>query len=191
VSEAQQTQVVTLARDPDLVVANRLHCLELIDCFDVGRRHVRVAREHRARDVHGDLVDPEHPGPDHRRRSAGWVVLHLAMGLVAAALLFGVLPGAAVPVRVGVLSLVLELLAGPVTTGAAGTLASTVKVLVLESALVLPAASAAVAFTVCWPLARPVVGVRVQLPAASAVVVPTEVPSTMTLMVLPGWAVPL
>ena len=40
VSEAQQTQVVTLARDPDLVVGNRLHCLELIDCFDVGRRHV-------------------------------------------------------------------------------------------------------------------------------------------------------
>ena len=39
-SEAQQTQVVTLARDPDLVVGNRLHRLELIDCFDVGRRHV-------------------------------------------------------------------------------------------------------------------------------------------------------
>ena len=39
-SEAEQTQVVTLARDLDLVVGDRLHCLELIDCFDVGRRHV-------------------------------------------------------------------------------------------------------------------------------------------------------
>jgi signal transduction histidine kinase len=47
-------------------------------------------------DVAGDLVDPEHPAPDHRRRSAAWVVLHLVMGLLVATLLFGVIPGAAV-----------------------------------------------------------------------------------------------
>ena len=39
-SDAEQTQIVTLARDLDHVAGDRLHCLELIDCFDVGRRHV-------------------------------------------------------------------------------------------------------------------------------------------------------
>ena len=39
-SETEQTQVVTLARDLDMVAGDRLHCLELIDCFDQDRRHV-------------------------------------------------------------------------------------------------------------------------------------------------------
>jgi serine phosphatase RsbU (regulator of sigma subunit) len=40
VSEAEHTQVITVARDLDLVSGDRLHCLELIDCVDTGRRHV-------------------------------------------------------------------------------------------------------------------------------------------------------
>ena len=39
-SEAEHTRVVTVARDLDLVPGDRLHCLELIDCVDSGRRHV-------------------------------------------------------------------------------------------------------------------------------------------------------
>lgn len=46
--------------------------------------------------VEEDLVDPEHPQPEHRRRSAAWVVLHLVLGLLAAACLFGIVPGAGV-----------------------------------------------------------------------------------------------
>src|SRR6476661_1549018 len=71
-----------------------------------------------------------------------------------------------------------------------GAVVSTVKVLVLLSTLVLPAASAARAFTVCEPLARPVEGVKLQLPLASAVVVATGVPSTITVTVVPDSAVP-
>ena len=37
-SEAEQTQVAAPARD--LVVGDCLHCLALIDCFDVRRRFV-------------------------------------------------------------------------------------------------------------------------------------------------------
>ena len=59
-----------------------------------------------------------------------------------------VLPASAVPVYVGVLSLVTEPLAGVSTTGAAGGVVSTVNVLVFDCALVLPTASVAVAFTV-------------------------------------------
>lgn len=39
-SEAEQTRIVTVARDLDLLAGDRLHCLELVDCFDAGRRHV-------------------------------------------------------------------------------------------------------------------------------------------------------
>ena len=39
-TEADNTQVITVARDLDLIPGDRLHCLELIDCVDVGRRHV-------------------------------------------------------------------------------------------------------------------------------------------------------
>ena len=38
--ETEQTQIVTLARDLDPVTGDRLHCLEMIDGFDIGRRHV-------------------------------------------------------------------------------------------------------------------------------------------------------
>jgi signal transduction histidine kinase len=61
-----------------------------------GVRGLEVQSAQSMLDVDGDLVDPEHPGPDHRRRSAAWVVLHLVLGLLVAALLFGVIPGAVV-----------------------------------------------------------------------------------------------
>jgi serine phosphatase RsbU (regulator of sigma subunit) len=40
VSEAEQTRIITFARDLDLVPGDRLHCLELVDCVDSDRRHV-------------------------------------------------------------------------------------------------------------------------------------------------------
>jgi len=40
VSEAEQTRIITFARDLDLVPGDRLHCLELIDCVESDRRHV-------------------------------------------------------------------------------------------------------------------------------------------------------
>lgn len=61
-----------------------------------GVRGLEVQSARSMLDVDTDLVDPEHPGPDHRRRSAAWVVLHLFMGLLVAVLLFGVIPGAVV-----------------------------------------------------------------------------------------------
>ena len=48
--------------------------------------------------VEEDLVDPVHPQPEHRRRSAAWVVLHLVLGLLVAACLFGIVPGAGVTI---------------------------------------------------------------------------------------------
>ena len=39
-SDAEHTRVFTVTRDLDLVAGDRLHCLELIDCVDTGRRHV-------------------------------------------------------------------------------------------------------------------------------------------------------
>jgi pSer/pThr/pTyr-binding forkhead associated (FHA) protein len=40
VSEAEQTRIVTFARDLDLVPGDRLHSLELVDCVDSDRRHI-------------------------------------------------------------------------------------------------------------------------------------------------------
>ena len=39
-SETEQTQIITLAQALDLAPGERIHCLELIDCFDTDRRHV-------------------------------------------------------------------------------------------------------------------------------------------------------
>ena len=39
-SETEQTQIITLAQSLDLAPGDRIHCLELIDCFDTDRRHV-------------------------------------------------------------------------------------------------------------------------------------------------------
>ena len=81
-----------------------------------------------------------------------------------------------VPEIVGVVSPVEDPSAGVVMV-ITGASVSTVKMLVLESTLTLPAASVEVAFTVCGPSARATEGVKLQAPAPSAVVVPTAAPS--------------
>lgn len=95
-----------------------------------------------------------------------------------------------VPDITGVVLLVELPLAGVATTGAAGAVVSTVKLLVLEAAETLPAASVAVAETVCAPAASEDGAVKVQLPEAFAVVVPTFEPSRRTVTVLLTSAVP-
>jgi serine phosphatase RsbU (regulator of sigma subunit) len=40
VSDSEQTQIITRAGSLELIPGDRLHCLELIDCFDTDRRHV-------------------------------------------------------------------------------------------------------------------------------------------------------
>ena len=99
--------------------------------------------------------------------------------------------GSAVPVIVGVLSLVLKFSVGVTTTGAAGATVSTVIVLGALAGLVLPAGSVAVAVNVCGPLLKGVVAGQVQLPAPSATAVQTVVAPSFTVTVLPGSAWPL
>ena len=93
--------------------------------------------------------------------------------------------------RLVVVSLVLLPLAGVSTTGAGGGVVSTVKVLILESTLVLPSASAAVALTVCDPSINDGIAVNVQLPAPSAVVMPADAPSKNTVTRPVALAVPV
>ncbi|TYZ39161.1 hypothetical protein C2U34_26325, partial [Ralstonia solanacearum] len=113
-----------------------------------------------------------------------------------------VLLASAVPVRVGVASLVAPPAAMvPVSgatlsvtltrTGAAGAAVSTVRANAELAVLTLPAASVAVAVRLWLPSANAVVGEKVQLPEASAVVVPTSVMPSKMLMVLLASAVPV
>ncbi|GCE96939.1 hypothetical protein NIES46_50140 [Arthrospira platensis NIES-46] len=94
------------------------------------------------------------------------------------------LPGSAVP---SITPLVISLV---VISGASGALVSTVKLTVVDSSDVLPAASVADAVKLNSPSAKAVAGVNVQLPSPSAVAVPIELPSRKTSTVLPGSAVP-
>ena len=111
-----------------------------------------------------------------------------------------VLPASAVPLKVGVGSLVLPPLAtmpaagdtlsvALVMVGALGAVVSTVKLKLLLAAPVLPAASVAVAVMVWLPAARALV-VMVQLPLSSAVTLPTTVVPSYSVTVLPASAVP-
>ena len=81
----------------------------------------------------------------------------------------------AVPVKVGVLSLVTAPSAGAVIVGADGAEVSTVISVIPEVALMLPAASVAVAAISWSPSAKPVPGVKVQTPLPFAVTVPSRV----------------
>src|SRR5688572_12197843 len=106
-----------------------------------------------------------------------------------------VLLASAVPVRAGVVSLVLPPLTMTPVVGAkssvalamtgaiAGAVVSTVKPKAPLGALVLPAASVAVAVKLWLPSPSGVVGVKLQLPAPSAVAVPIGVPLSSTLTV--------
>ena len=95
----------------------------------------------------------------------------------------------AVPEMAGVAVATVVPLAGAVTTGARGALASIVKLLVFDAGEILPAASVAVAESAYVPSVI-VAAIRLQLPLPSAVVVPTGVESIRTVTVLPASAVP-
>jgi len=94
-------------------------------------------------------------------------------------------PGSPVPRISGVESAVVEPSAG-------ATIPTRVERSTVNVALSVAARPAAVmlARTVCTPSVSAVVGVRVQVPSAAAVMVPTEMPSTSTVTVVPGVAVP-
>src|SRR5918998_338505 len=102
-----------------------------------------------------------------------------------------VAPGSPVPVIVGVLSEIVDPSAGLSTTGASGTVVSTVNVTVSDAGDVLPAGSVCVAVTVWSPSASGVVTSRLQVPSGATVVVPTTVPSMVTSTVAPGSPVPV
>lgn len=101
-----------------------------------------------------------------------------------------VLPASAVPLKVGVLSLVVLLAAGLLMTGAAGAVLSMVNARVVDAVPVLPVASVAVAVMLCAPALIALVGVQVQLPLASAVAVQTVVVPSFTTTLLPASALP-
>jgi hypothetical protein len=100
-----------------------------------------------------------------------------------------VLPGSAVPFMVGVLSLVVLPVVGEITVGAAGAVLSIVNVRVGDVALP-PPESVTVAAMVCEPLLSGVLGVQLQLPLASAVVVQIIVAPSFTTTVPLGVPVP-
>src|SRR5690606_36357910 len=102
-----------------------------------------------------------------------------------------VLSASAVPLIVGVASVLTASSLGLVMLGALGAVVSMIIVVATDSALVLPAASIALVL-VPFPLSdHALVGVYVQSPLPSAVVVPCESPSLNTSTVLFASAVPL
>ena len=113
-------------------------------------------------------------------------------GPVGPSVTFTVLPGSPVPLRVGVLSLVVLPAAGEMIAGETGAVLSIVTG-VLAAGLVWPVGSVAVVLSVCGPLLSGVVGVQLQLPLALATAVQTVAPPgpSLTVMVLPGSALPL
>ena len=102
-----------------------------------------------------------------------------------------VLPASAVPLKVGVLSLVMLAAAGLLIAGEAGAVVSTWKVRSGAAAPVLPAVSVAVAEMVWLPSIRAMLGAQLQLPAPSAVTLQSVSWPSVTVMVLPASAVPL
>src|SRR5690606_16307030 len=102
-----------------------------------------------------------------------------------------VLSASAVPLIVGVASLLTVPSLGLVILGALGAVVSILIVVANDSALVLPAASVAVTVMLCVASDHALVGVNVQSPVPSAIVVPCEVPSLNTSTVLSASAVPL
>jgi hypothetical protein len=80
--------------------------------------------------------------------------------------------------------------AGAVTTGAAGAVLSMLKARAGEATLP-PPESVTVAMMLCGPLPNALLGVQVQLPLASAVVVQIGVPLSVTTTVPLGVPVPL
>ena len=111
---------------------------------------------------------------------------------------FTVLPASAVPLKVGVVSVVmLSVLEAPVSDaavmsgveGAAGAAVSIATDMAADAGLVWPRLLVAVAVITSVPWPR--VGVTVQLPLESAVVVPIRVEPEYSFTVLPASAVPV
>src|SRR5690606_26111236 len=102
-----------------------------------------------------------------------------------------VLSASAVPLIVGVASLLTFPSLGLVILGALGAVVSILIVVANESALVLPAASVALAVMLCVPSDHALVGVNVHSPLPSAIVVPCESPSLNTSTMLSSSAAPL
>ncbi len=148
-------------------------------------RRIRRRGAHRVRTVRQRRGRREAPGA----RSASAVVVPTG---APSTITVTVLPGSAVPLYVGVLSLVVEPLAGVSTTGAAGGVR-------VHREGVGVGVGAGVARRVRRRGAHRVRTVRQRrrrreapaAPSAFAVVVPTDTPSTMTVTVLLGSAVPL
>ena len=82
-------------------------------------------------------------------------------------------------------------LAGAVTAGTEGARLSTVKVLVLLTGEALVAASRLIALTECGPALRAAGCGQLKAPAAEATPTQTDAPSTLTVTLLLGSAVPL
>ena len=97
----------------------------------------------------------------------------------------------AVPVTGGRLLLVRLPFAGVLRVGAVGGVASTVKVFTTEAGEGLPAASAAVALTVCEPGVRALAETQDHAPSTSAEVTQTAAPSSEAVTRAPGSEVPV
>jgi len=102
-----------------------------------------------------------------------------------------VLSASAVPLKVGVASLVIALSAGLVISGALGAVVSIVTLIAAEAVEVLLAASVALAVIECVPSLKALLGMKLQSPEPSAAVVPSEVLPSKTSTVLLASAVPL
>jgi hypothetical protein len=98
----------------------------------------------------------------------------------------------AVPEKVGVESFTIAPSVGEVMLGAAGAVASIVKAMATDAALVLVAASVALAVIECAPSGTLELGVNVHAPEPLAVAVPSEVePARKTSMVALASDVPV
>src|SRR5690606_39684198 len=102
-----------------------------------------------------------------------------------------VLSASAVPLIVGVASVLTASSLGLVMLGILGAVVSMIIVVATDSALVLPAVSVALVVMLCGPSDHALDGINVQSPLPSAVVVPCESPSLNTSTVLFASAVPL
>jgi len=100
-----------------------------------------------------------------------------------------VAPGSPVPEAVGVVTFVLLPVAGAVTTGAAGAVPSTVRLIAVDAGEALPARSVWVARRGCGPSASDA-EVQDQVPPAVTVAVQTGVAPSLTVMVAFGSPVP-
>src|SRR5690606_34340077 len=102
-----------------------------------------------------------------------------------------VLSASAVPLIIGVASMLTAPSLGFVMIGVLGAIVSMTSMTTADSSLVLSTASVAFAVILCVPSDHALVGVNVQSPFSSAILVPRQTPSLNTSTVLSPSAVPL